>query len=530
MAPGGRKQPGGLPAAFESILGLSVIAKRAFPTLDYSAMNKRGRSVLAAATLVAGVPVCTLACVQSLAQAPAAAPGPAAVERMAPQSEAPETPGPEKSGPETPGTGAQTTEARATEAADDASGGVIVPPRVILQDGDVPEGANGAPVGRINPPFTNGLGRPALAGSLDRDGVEDFFIWYDGSILWLNSDHPEDGLDGAEGTLGVSDTAAFIYSPLVNGTDSAWSNNGLVLAAGMPAPGFPDGGTVESINRPTMTPAGRSFWVSEVRTPFREGMKRRETVHQVLYTTAEAGNAEIEPALRSGDEVDGAVIAFMNGLRLEYQASDNGEHIIHVANVVDPERGRRAIPAVYVDGALPMRRGDATSNGPFDEFDLVAINDQGHYLVSGETDTDTNGDHFLAYDGEPVLWESAETLDAVLVPQAVVRGLSIDNRGRAVHSWSTQGFGTEYLFFACDASRLDQSITLLQSRSKLDFDGDGVGDASILKFNGGNGPTLSLSEHDEVYIEVELRYDDGTQLETILEITLPSCPGDGAAA
>ncbi len=395
---------------------------------------------------------------------------------------------------------------------------------MILRDGDVPEGANGAPVRRLNPPFTNGLGRPALAGSVDRDGAEDFFIWYDGSILWLNSDHPEDGLEGAEGTLGVSDTAEFIYSPLANGLDSVWSAGGLVLGAGMPAPGFPDG-VVESFNRPTMTPGGEAFWVSQVRTPFREGMRRREVISQVLYTTTDPGAAEIEPVLRSGDAVDGAVIAFMNGLRLDYQSSDSTEHLIQVVNVVDPERGRRAIPAVYVDGALPMRRGDETENGAYQDFDLVAINDDGHYLVSGETDAESDSDHFLAYDGVPALWESGDPLSSLLQPQAVVRGLSIDNRGRAVHAWSTEGFGAEYLFFACDASRLRQSIVLLDTRTKLDFDADGVGDAVVLKFNGGNGPTLSLSEQDEIYVEVELGYDDGVEREAILAITLPDCPG-----
>ena len=412
----------------------------------------------------------------------------------------------------------------APESADAEPGGGSEGPQVILRDGDVPEGANGAPVGRINPPFTNGLGRPALAGSVDRDGVEDFFIWYDGSILWLNSDHPEDGLEGAEGTLGVSDTAQFIYSPLANGLDSVWSASGLVLGAGMPAPGFPDG-VVESFNRPTMTPGGRAFWVSQVRTPFREGMKRREVISQVLYTTEDPGAAEIEPVLRSGDEVDGAVIAFMNGLRVDYQSSDSGEHLIQVVNVVDPERRGRAVPAVYVDGALPMRRGDQTENGAYQDFDLVAINDYGHYLVSGETDAESDGDHFLAYDGVPVLWESGAPFASTLVPQAVVRGLSIDNRGRAIHAWSTEGFGTEYLFFACDASRLRQSIVLLKTQTKLDFDADGIGDAAVLKFNGGNGPTLSLSEQDEIYVEVELGYDDGVEREAILAIGLPDCPG-----
>ncbi|MDH3522077.1 MAG: hypothetical protein OES32_00695 [Acidobacteriota bacterium] len=474
-------------------------------------MNERAPRGIVIAALLTGASAGSLACAAVASDAPR--PAAAAVVRSQPAVE----PAVEPAAP----AGAATLPRESADAA--------ALPRVILEDGDVPEGANGAPVERINPAFTNGLGRPALAGALDRDGVEDFFIWYDGSILWLNSDHPEDGLDGAEGTLGVSDTAEFVYSPLVNGVDSLWSDQGLVLGAGMAAPGFPEGSTVESINRPTMTPAGRSFWVSEVRTPLREGMKRRETVSQVLYTAADAGSSAIEPVLQSGDEVDGAVIAFMNGLRLEYQASDDGEHVIQVANVVDPERGRAALPAVYVDGTLPMRRGDETANGTFHDFDLVAINDHGHYLASGETDADSSGDHFLAYDGEPVLWESNETLDAVLLPQAVVEGISIDNRGRAVHAWSTQGFGTEYLFFACDASRLADSTTLLASGTKFDFDGDGVSDVLVLKFNGGNGPTLSLAEQDEVYLEVELLYDDGTQVEAILEIALPACPSDTVA-
>ena len=404
-------------------------------------------------------------------------------------------------------------------------------PVLILQDGIVPEGADGAPVDRLNSPFTNGLGQVAFTGALDRDGMLDYFVWFDGSILWLNSEHADDGLDGAESTLGVSDSAQFVFGTLADGVDSLWSHQGRVLAAGMEAPGFPAGSVIEVLARATMTPSGRFYSFAEVRSPLRAGMKRRETLSRVLFGSAGVGQ-EIVPVIKSGDEVDGAVIAYVDGLGLDYEVSDNGEHVIHVARVIDPEIGRRPVPAVYADDLLPMRRGDPTENGAMSDFDLVAINDEGHYLVAGETDGDPDGDYFIAYDGVPILWEASSMPTSVLnrlTPPAVVRGLSIDNRGRAVHAWSTAGFGTEYLFFACDAADLEDSVLLLQSQTKIIFDAGGEVTARVSKFNGGNGPTLSLSDEDKIYIEVDLIYSGGERLESILELQLPPCQPPGSS-
>ena len=62
--------------------------------------------------------------------------------------------------------------------------------------------------------------------------------------------------------MGISNADGFIYSPSVDGDDSVWSHNGLVLSEGVQAPGFPAGTEGTFNSRPTMIPGGAAYWIA----------------------------------------------------------------------------------------------------------------------------------------------------------------------------------------------------------------------------------------------------------------------------
>jgi hypothetical protein len=248
----------------------------------------------------------------------------------------------------------------------------------------------------------------------------------------------------------------------------------------------------------TMTPSGIAYWVSEFRDgPGQQGKGR------VLYRSATAHPDSIEPVLRSDDIVEGLPIARPFGLDFSYQVSDNDEHLIQVVQRVTESSSNDS--ALYVDGELPLIEGQETAAGDrWSRFMRVAINDRGDYLLSGETDASISRDTVVAYNGEVVLREGEKIDGVVMAAQAAVLALSIDNEGRAVHLWSVGGFGAEYLFFACDASRLEESVLLLKTGEQLQLE-DPELRLGVEQFNGvGHGPALWLGPGERLYAEVEL--------------------------
>lgn len=392
-----------------------------------------------------------------------------------------------------------------------ARGPVPVPAKVVVQEGDSPPGAGADTVSSLGAPFTDGNGVVGFTGNLTTGGGSDNFVWYDDDIVWRNSDAMASTLTGAEGTLGVGDSGEFFYSPSVDGDDSVWSQNGLVLTEG-PAPAFP-GGTNNTFNsRPTMIPSGQSYWIAGF-----DDTGGTTTQGRVLYTSPMASSASISVVLRSDDMVGAFTIDRPSGLGFDYQISDDGNHHIH--DLLMDTGTTTNDGFLYVDGGLVARETDPTGDGDnWDNFDVVAINDNGNYLFSGDTDGSTASDEFIAYNGTISLREG-DTVDGMVLGSSVNAG-SINNRNEAVFIWSVGS--EEALFAACDGSDLAASVVLLVSGEEVDVDGDGTGDATVTDFNASNiiGPGLWLAEDRRVFVEVDLDFGAG-DLEAILNLDLP---------
>jgi hypothetical protein len=384
---------------------------------------------------------------------------------------------------------------------------------VVLQDGDVPQGVS-APVSTISPPFINGGGRVGFAGSLT-DGER--FIWLGDGIRWLNSD--EDGvvLGGAEAAIGISDDGGFIYSPTVDGDDAVYTHNGVLLVDGDPAPGFSEGVTVTFNSRPNMTNNGRTFWIAGVNEGGGTATNRR-----VMYTASDASPATIEIALAGGDIVDGLAIENV-GIDFSYQTSGDGNHIIQTLDAATGSSSNDSI--LVVDGNIIARESFPVS-GTFGEawqsFDDLSINNAGNFLFSGDTDSVAAKDEFVAYKSSIAMRES-DTVDGIdLVPGSAVRAVSLNNLDQAMVIWAVGA--TEMVFFACDAADMLRSArVVLRTGDIVDLNGDGLPDATITDFNASATTShRQLTDDGRVYLEVDLDYGDGIDLEAIIQVNV-SC-------
>lgn len=407
-----------------------------------------------------------------------------------------------------------------TGAAEPAAG---EPPVVIvLREGDKPTGGDDLPVSGLGIAVTDGNGQPAFTGFLDDGANGDGFVWRDGALVWRASEVPGNMPAAASPLMGAGDSGQFVFQTVVDGLDAIWSHHGLLLQKKQAAPGMDDGATIEISRFTTMTPAGTAYWISE----FRDG-RGAPGLGRVLYRSPDGKPETTEVVLRSDDLIEGMPIDRPYGLDLNYQVSDNDQHLVQVMQL---ETGSHSDDGVlYVDGGIALREGDTAGEEEiWERFSRVAINNSGDYLVAAITDAENTRDAVIAYNGNVVLREGDRVAGLRLSSQAAVLALSIDNSGRAVHMWSVGGFGPEHILFACDASQLEDSILLLSTTKPLDF-GPLDHRVGIDRFNNtGHGQALWLADNDRLFVELDLK--DGSDppdtepKQAILSVALPDCP------
>ena len=389
---------------------------------------------------------------------------------------------------------------------------------LVAQEGDTPAGAP-APVDTISPPFINGSGDVGFTGGLT-DG--DRYVWFGTQILWLNSNETTVSLGGAEAAMGISDSNGFIYSPSVDGDDAVYTHNGVLLVENLQAPGFPDGVVNTFNSRPSMLPGGRAFWVSGINESGGTSTEKR-----VLYTSADGTPATIEVVLAGGDVVDGLVIED-TGIRFDYRHSDDGTHHIHELDMATGSTSNDIV--IVVDGAIVAQESSLVPGGvgeAWQTFDAMSINNSGEYVFSGDTNADSSKDEFVAYNSTLAAREG-DTVDGIaLLSGSSVRTVQINNKGQVMMIWNVDS--VETLFVSCDAQDIvGTASALLSTGDQVDLDGDGVADATVTDFNA--SPTLardSLADDGRVYIEVELDYGDGVEIEAMLQLD-GTCCGNGA--
>ncbi len=389
---------------------------------------------------------------------------------------------------------------------------------VILQEGDMPANSGGLSVALLNPPMTNGTGQVGFSGTLDNGSNDTEFIWFDNSLTWLSTSLISE-LISIEPVIGLSNNGNYAFSPLLeNNTDSIWTDDGILLTAGDPAPGIP-GYYIMELSRPTMQNDGRVNWFATISdTPGSIAQ------FDVLYQASDLSVPIITPVLQGGAVINGITITD-NGLDNDYFFSDNGDHLITLIQTTDPITQDNVI---YLDGSLLLREGDPTGTGDnWDNFDLFQVNNSGNFVVSGDTDGSATSDEFIAYNGVIQVREGDTIGGVTLASTANVRQLSLNNLGQAAFTWSILG-GQEILFFACDSADLANATAVLATDDQVDTNGDGMADATIADFNLTTAvQSFMLAENGHIYLETDLDYGSGP-LETIIRYTLPSCTGNTA--
>lgn len=392
---------------------------------------------------------------------------------------------------------------------------------VIAIEGQPPPG-DPDPISVLNAPFTAGDGTVGFTGAVIRPGGADNFVWHGAGPVWFNSDAaPGNVLTGAEGTMGVGDAGEFNYSPSVDGEDSVWTQDGLLLRADDPIPGEP--GQFSSFNsRPQMLPDGTAVWVGGLTNSVGGATQAR-----ALFRAADTATPTIEIVLQSGDMVGGFPIDFPSGIGFDYQFSDDGAHLVQ--SLLLDTGSTTNDDAIYVDGAIVAREASPAGGGlpgeNWDNFDVTSINVDGHYIFSGDTDGAAATDEFIAYDAVIGLREGDTIGGVTLTSAASVQAGAINDSGQAVFIWSVSG-GVEHLFFVPDASDLGTGTRLLSTGDLVDVDDDTIADFEVDDFNASTviGPGLDLAEDGFVYVEVDLvpaAPPLGGAVEAILRLGLP---------
>ncbi|MBZ0114101.1 MAG: hypothetical protein K8J08_16675 [Thermoanaerobaculia bacterium] len=393
-------------------------------------------------------------------------------------------------------------------------GGTVRRVDLIVQEGDLLPDEDFA-IGTLYYPRTNSNGVLGFVGLYEAAAGNDAFVWWNDRIVWRNSDAAGVSLTNIEPSMGLSDSGQYIYSVYVDGDDAVWSRTGLVTKAGQQAPRLPTGVLSTFHSRPSMLPNGDAYWVAG----FNES-GGSSTEGRVLYLKR-ASPPGTFVVLRSDQLIGGLPIDRPNGVGYDYAISQDGSHHIHelILRTDDPSNDAH----VVVDALPVARESDPTGDGDsWATFGLEAINNQGDYLVSGTTDAPSSQDHILVYNGSVVVREGQQLGGITLNADSFVDGLALNNLGEAVVLWRSPG--KELLYHSCSASNLAGAKILARTGDPLDFDGDGVEDATLTDFvaNTVLGQGLALTDLGRVYVAARVAYG-GPSVDAMLGFHLPGC-------
>ena len=407
-----------------------------------------------------------------------------------------------------------------------AAGGEIVEVGLVARTGDIPPSGDGTAIVSLNSPFSNGLGQPGFTGEL---ASGDRFVWSGAGIAWLNSDAlPGAVLTGAESTMGISNTGGFIYSPAVDGEDAVWTEAGLLLREPAPIPG--EVKTWSSFNsRPTMTPSGTAFWIvglaaSQGGSTYGRGFMR-------CADPANPGSAEL--LIGTGDAIeDGDDFYEIGtiGIGFAYGVSSDAENTILILKMAGVPTSSDDF--LYVNGLLREREGDPIAPGAADKWGLfrgVGINNAGAYVSFGPlTGGDPATNEYVAVDGT-ILVREGDVVDGVeLSAGHAVRWAAINDFDQVLHVWES-GSASGTLFLTETNGGMPVSRALVSIGDALDFDGDGVGDATLTDFKTSSviGPGLGVSDQPWVFVGVAAESAKAGAFEAIIRV--PISGGDSPA-
>ncbi|HMN96699.1 MAG TPA: GC-type dockerin domain-anchored protein [Phycisphaerales bacterium] len=403
---------------------------------------------------------------------------------------------------------------------------------IVARAGAAPPGGDGSVITSVNAPFTNSLGEVGFTGILESG---ERFVWSGASVVWLNAfGLPSFVLTGTEGTMGISDSGGWIYSPSTDGEDSVFTHDGLLLRGTDPAPGMP--GMFATFNsRPTMKPDGTAWWIGGfTATP---GGSTQGRVLWVCTDTSDPQGSTM-PLLASFQNVGSFVIG-TTGIGFGYDISDDSSHRIVELQMQGLPSAADAF--IWVDGTLELREGDPVGGADptnWSAFRSPSINNSGDWVIAGNTSGPAATSEFLAVNGV-ITMRRGDVIDGItLASNWAIRWASINNLGRVAYIWEGgTGAGLAGALFVGNAMNLPcSSVAIARIGEDFDSTGDGMADVTVTDFQASAiiSPGLDFSDHPWVYAEVTLRdLETSATFEAIVRFSAPVLPllgdlnGDG---
>ncbi|XOV68508.1 MAG: T9SS type A sorting domain-containing protein [Fluviicola sp.] len=373
------------------------------------------------------------------------------------------------------------------------------------------------PIG-FDDPTMNSNGTVAVVGR-STVAVDDFIFVFD-SIFFKSSDLTSPILDPMANQCGIDDmnNVMFMGDDEFSEEVIYHSSLGQIIREEDPAPGYPIGTVINILYRPMMLSNGWMYFVASVDED-NNGSTDSRAIYQVSPTGIISLLYTSTNALVSGEVLSPG----STGYDFDFDISESQAQSIAV---VDLNTGSTADDGgVMVNGFLVLQENDpidVTEN--FDNFDMVKINSNGDYIITGDSDGPVGTDEYIILNGTVQVREGDVIDGYPLTSAATVQGVDINDNGDFIYHWATAGI-EEYLFSGNinDPGGLASAKMVLKRYDTLDVNGDYEWDYVITDFDA----TFSyrgyeLKDTNVLYMNVNLEDTSGNVREAIIKID-PFC-------
>jgi hypothetical protein len=390
--------------------------------------------------------------------------------------------------------------------------GIVVQHDALILVGNPTPGSGGAAVSNVNNPYVTRDGRVGFTGSYTEGRTVTGFVWFDGQIVWKDSDALPIVLGTPETTMGVGDNGEWIYSPSQDGLDSVWLNGASYFKETDPAPDLP-GNYLTFCSRPQMNADGTPTWVSGI-----SAVKGGGASFRALYKGLPGGGAT--KILAGGDVVSGEFIAVATSVGFPYDFSTDGSNYISKVLLSSSAATNDALVA---NNEIVAREGETAFGGELiQNFGEMKINNLGTFVYSGDTNGGAATDGFLARNDAALLREGD-----------VIAGFTLSGNPSAVGLNDLEQIGAiwgttvgKILFVMTPSGDGYDAHVLMATGDDVDVNGDGITDGTISDFNAsvGTSPGLDLPRQCRVCANVDVLFESG-EFAAIVCAGLPTAPG-----
>ncbi|HRF60774.1 MAG TPA: hypothetical protein PLH94_12790 [Fimbriimonadaceae bacterium] len=374
-------------------------------------------------------------------------------------------------------------------------------------------GSGGDPITTLNAPWVNDGGRVGFMCVITRPAGTELAAWYDGGIV---ATFGATVSTGAESSAGFSLAGNYFFSAAASGADAVIDNGGVVLADGMPAPGF--AGQFNSFNsRPHMSSDGIQTWIAGL-----SATSGGSTTRRVLYRRPSGGGIAVQ---FTGGDLIGGIATDPQGISFEHDFSNRANHWSQIFTLTGVPVTSDSVLAV--DTNVIGREGFPIPNGLAGEnwgtFRTPSVNENGNTLFAALTTASANQNDVLCYNNRIVLRET-DTVDGVLLQNLPSNDTAISDTELGAFSFGTTD-ATRRIFISRANCPIGGRL-LVGPGTPLDSDGDAVADFTVSRVRTSIGHDFTISNTGTVFVRLDLLpVGGGAAIECIVGLPLPK-PGD----